>query len=106
DIGAESTRPEAEPVDEAVELSRLDQVLEEAATLDVPLSIDTTKSAVAAHALALGAVLANDVWGLQKDPRMAPVVAEAHAARLVMHNRIEKDENHDINVGIRRLLGQ
>jgi len=104
DIGAESTRPEAEPVEEAVELARLDQVLEEAATLDVPLSIDTTKSAVAARALALGAVLANDVWGLQKDPRMAHVVAEAEAAVVIMHNRMEKDENLDIIADIRRFF--
>ena len=104
DIGAESTRPEAEPVEEAVELARLDQVLEEATTLDVPLSIDTTKSAVAARALALGAVLANDVWGLQKDPRMAHVVAEAEAAVVIMHNRMEKDENLDIIADIRRFF--
>ena len=104
DVGAESTRPGAEPVEEAVELARLDQVLEEAATLDVPLSIDTTKSAVAARALTLGAVLANDVWGLQKDPRMAHVVAEAEAAVVIMHNRMEKDENLDIIADIRRFF--
>ncbi|MGB8556260.1 MAG: dihydropteroate synthase [Pseudolabrys sp.] len=93
DIGAESTRPEAQAIDEAEELTRLDRVLEEIATLDVPVSIDTTKSAVAARALSLGAVLANDVWGLQKDPRMADIVAEAKAAVVIMHNRAEKDEN-------------
>ena len=50
DIGAESTRPEAETIDEAEELARLDRVLEEIAILDVRVSIDTTKSAVAARA--------------------------------------------------------
>ena len=50
DIGAESTRPEAQAIDEAEELTRLDRVLEEIARLDVPISIDTTKSAVAARA--------------------------------------------------------
>lgn len=50
DIGAESTRPEAQAIDEAEELTRLDRVLEEIATLDVRVSIDTTKSAVAARA--------------------------------------------------------
>lgn len=85
DIGAESTRPEAQAIDEAEELTRLDRVLEEIATLDV----DTTKSAVAARALSLGAVLVNDVWGLQKDPRMADIVAEAKAAVVIMHNRAE-----------------
>jgi dihydropteroate synthase len=53
DIGAESTRPEARAIDEAEELTRLDRVLEEIATLDVPVSIVTTKSAVAARALSL-----------------------------------------------------
>jgi dihydropteroate synthase len=78
-------------------------VLEEAATLDVPLSIDTTKSAVASRAL-LSIVLANDVWGLRKDPRMAHVVAEAEAAVVIMHNRAEKDENLDIIADIRRFF--
>jgi dihydropteroate synthase len=102
DIGAESTRPEAQAIDEAEELTRLDRVLEEIATLDVPVSIDTTKPAVAARALSLGAVLANDVWGLQKDPRMADIVAEA--AVVIMHNRAEKDENLDIIADIRRFF--
>src|SRR5262245_36978880 len=63
DIGAESARPGAKPVDEAREMARLDQVLAEMTTLDVALSIDTTKAAVAARALSFGAVLVNDVWG-------------------------------------------
>lgn len=104
DIGAESTRPEAETIDEAEELARLDRVLEEIVILDVPVSIDTTKSAVAARALSLGAVLVNDVWGLQKNPRMADVVAEAEAAVVIMHNRAEKDEDLDIIADIRRFF--
>jgi dihydropteroate synthase len=52
-------------------------VLEEIATLDIPVSIDTTKSAVAVRALSRGAVLVSDVWGLQEDPRMADIVAES-----------------------------
>jgi dihydropteroate synthase len=104
DIGAQSTRPEAEAIDEAEELTRLDRVLDEIATLDVPVSIDTSKSAVAARALSLGAVLVNDVWGLQKDPRMADIVAEAGAAVVIMHNRVEKDENLDIIANIRRFF--
>ena len=104
DIGAESTRPEAEAIDEAEELARLDRVIAEFAALDVPVSIDTTKSAVAARALSRGAVLVNDVWGLQKDPRMADTVAEAEAAVVIMHNRAEKDENLDIIADIRRFF--
>ena len=101
DIGAESTRPGAKPVDEAEEIARLDQVLAETTTFDVPVSIDTTKATVAARALSYGVVLVNDVWGLQKDPRMADVVAEAEAAVVIMHNRAEKDENLDIIGDIR-----
>jgi|SoiMetStandDraft_2_1073263.scaffolds.fasta_scaffold00001_71 dihydropteroate synthase len=101
DIGGESTRPGANPVDEAEEIARLDRVLAVVTTFDVPMSIDTTKAAVAAHALSYGVVLVNDVWGLQKDPRMADVVAEAEAAVVIMHNRAEKDENIDIIGDIR-----
>ena len=101
DIGAESTRPGAKPVDEAKEMARLDQVLTAVTAFDIPMSIDTTKAAVAARALSCGVILVNDVWGLQKDPRMADVVAEAEAAVVIMHNRAEKDENLDIIADIR-----
>ena len=101
DIGGESTRPGADPVDEAEEIARLDRVLAVVTTFDVPMSIDTTKAAVAAHALSHGVVFVNDVWGLQKDPRMADVVAKAEAAVVIMHNRAEKDENIDIIGDIR-----
>jgi dihydropteroate synthase len=101
DIGAESTRPDARPVDEAEEMARLDQVLAQTASLDVPVSIDTTKAAVAARALSYGVVLVNDVWGLQKDPDMADVVAEAEAAVVIMHNRAGKHEDLDIVGDIR-----
>jgi dihydropteroate synthase len=101
DIGAESTRPGARPVDETEEMARLDQVLAQTASLDVPVSIDTTKAAVAARALSYGVVLVNDVWGLQKDPDMADVVAEAEAAVVIMHNRAEKDQDLDIVGDIR-----
>src|SRR5215813_10071685 len=104
DIGAESARPGAKPVDEAEEMTRLDQVLAVVTTFDVPMSIDTTKAAVAERALSRGAVLVNDVWGLQKDPRMADIVAEAEAAVVIMHNRVEKDENLDIIADIRRFF--
>src|SRR5262245_45514957 len=104
DIGAESTRPGAKPVDEAEEMARLDQVLTAVTAFDIPMSIDTTKAAVAARALSCGVILVNDVWGLQKDPRMADVVAEAEAAVVIMHNRAEKDENLDIIGDIRSFL--
>jgi dihydropteroate synthase len=105
DIGGESTRPSATPVSEAEELARVGEVLRAlAGLLDVPLSIDTSKAAVAARAIETGAAVINDVWGLQKDPDMAAIVAESEAALIIMHNREEKDEQVDILADIRRFF--
>ena len=105
DIGGESTRPSATPVSEAEELARVGEVLRALADLlDVPLSIDTSKAAVAARAIEMGAAVINDVWGLQKDRDMAAVVAETEAALIIMHNREEKDERVDILADIRRFF--
>jgi dihydropteroate synthase len=105
DIGGESVRPGATPVAAEEELRRIEPVLAAlAAGLPIPLSIDTSKAAVAARALRHGAVLVNDVWGLQKDPAMADIVAAAQAAVVVMHNRAEKDEAVDIMGDIRRFF--
>jgi len=104
DVGGESTRPGASPVVAAEELRRVESVLAEIAALDVPLSIDTYKSSVAARAVELGAILVNDVWGLQRDPAMADVVAAAEAAVVVMHNRAEKEASTDIVADIRRFF--
>ena len=105
DIGGESTRPSATPVSEAEELARVGEVLRALADLlDVPLSIDTSKAAVAARAIETGAAVINDVWGLQKDPDMAAVAAETEAALIIMHNREEKDERVDIFADIRRFF--
>jgi dihydropteroate synthase len=107
DVGGESTRPAAVPVSEAEELARVGSVLRDlAAALDIPLSIDTYKANVAARALELGAVVVNDVWGLQKDPGMAQAVAAAEAAVIVMHNRAEKDPDIDIIADIRRFFAR
>jgi dihydropteroate synthase len=105
DIGGESTRPSATPVSEAEELVRVGEVVRAlAGLLDVPLSIDTSKAAVAARAIETGAAVINDVWGLQKDPGMAAVAAETEAALIIMHNREEKDEQVDILADIRRFF--
>src|SRR6266478_10091544 len=75
DVGGESVRPGAIPVSADDELARVEPILVGLAqTLDAPLSIDTAKAAVAARAAELGAVVVNDVWGLQQDPAMADVV--------------------------------
>jgi dihydropteroate synthase len=104
DVGAESTRPGATPVTEADELQRLEPILTALADVDAPLSVDTSKAGVAARAAALGAVMINDVWGLQHDTRMAETVAEAETAVVIMHNRTEKDERLDIIADVRRFF--
>ena len=89
DVGAESTRPYPgmRPVSADEELARLMPVLPQVVALGVPVSIDTMKSAVAARALAAGAAIVNDVWGLQRDPEMASVVAAHDVPVIVTHNR-------------------
>jgi len=105
DIGGESTRPGAIPIDEAEELARIGAVVATLANdLAVPLSVDTYKAAVAARAVELGAVMVNDVWGLQRDPAMADTVAAAEAAVVIMHNRGDKDETLDIVAELRRFF--
>jgi dihydropteroate synthase len=105
DIGGESTRPSASPVSEAEELARVEQVLRAlTGLLDVPVSIDTSKAAVAVRAVEIGAAVVNDVWGLQKDPGMPDAVAQAEAAVIIMHNRMEKDERADILADMRRFF--
>jgi len=98
DIGAESTRPYGgmQPVSAADELARLAQVLPEVARLGVAVSIDTIKAPVAAWALDNGAAIVNDVWGLQRDPEMAPLVARRGVPVIVMHNRDAADPAIDI----------
>ncbi|HEU0081651.1 MAG TPA: dihydropteroate synthase [Bradyrhizobium sp.] len=98
DIGAESTRPDggAQPVSAAEEVQRLRPVLEEVAALGTPVSIDSMKSAVVAWALDAGARIANDVWGLQRDPEMASVIVAHRVPVIVMHNRDRADPAIDI----------
>jgi dihydropteroate synthase len=98
DIGAESSRPYgnavAVPLDE--ERARLAPILPVVVALGIPVSIDTMKATVAAWALETGAAIVNDVWGLQRDPDMARVVAEHDAPVIVMHNRDAADPRIDI----------
>jgi len=85
DVGGESTRPGADPVDEDEELRRVLPVVERlAAETGVPVSIDTSKATVAEAALAAGATVVNDV-AAGADPAMFGVVADAGAGLVVMH---------------------
>jgi dihydropteroate synthase len=98
DVGAESTRPygDAVAVKAEEELRRLNTVLPAAVAMGRPVSIDTMKASVAAWALDQGAAIVNDVWGLQRDPDMAGVVASYGAPVIVMHNRAAVDPHIDI----------
>ena len=88
DIGGESTRPGALQISEQKELDRVIPVIEKLGReVDLPLSIDTTKSAVAREAVTAGADFVNDVSGLAFDSRMAGVVADGGAGLIVMHTR-------------------
>ena len=105
DVGGESTRPGSTPVPESEELARIEPVIDRLARdLVAPLSVDTTKANVARRAIEVGAVMVNDVWGLQKDPAMADTVAAAEAAVVIMHNRREKDATIDIVADMRRFF--
>jgi dihydropteroate synthase len=87
DIGGESTRPGAGRVDTATEAARVVPVIEGLAAAGVPMSIDTTRAAVAAAALAAGAAVINDVSGGLADPAMAGVAADAGCPWILMHWR-------------------
>ena len=88
DIGGESTRPYSDPVGEQEELDRVMPVIEAlAGRLPVPISIDTSKAAVAEAAVAAGAEVINDVTGLQGDRRMLRVAADAGVGVCVMHTQ-------------------
>jgi dihydropteroate synthase len=91
DVGGESTRPGHAPVTAEEEIARVVPVVAaiRAALPDLPISIDTTKPAVAAAAIEAGADLVNDVWGVAEDDGPARVAAEHGVPLLLMHNRAE-----------------
>jgi dihydropteroate synthase len=86
DIGGESTRPGAEPLVAGEELRRVIPVIEKLrAKIDVPISIDTSKSDVARAAIQAGASIVNDVTGGRGDEGMLPLIAETKSAFIIMH---------------------
>jgi dihydropteroate synthase len=101
DIGGESTRPYGnnKPISAEEEMERVLPVLEKLIEeLSVPISLDTYKAVTAKAALEIGVHILNDVWGLQKDPDMATVIAKFKVPVIVMHNKTEP--------GYRDLLGE
>ncbi len=90
DIGGESTRPGYTQISEEEEIERVVPVIEAVKrNFDIPVSIDTYKSKVAQAAVAAGADLINDIWGLKYDAKMAEVIAKNNVACCLMHNRKE-----------------
>jgi dihydropteroate synthase len=87
DVGGESTRPGAEPLDAEEELLRVLPVVEHLASRGIIVSVDTYKAAVAREAVSRGAAIVNDVSGLSSDPELARAAAESGAAVVLMHNR-------------------
>ena len=86
DIGGESSRPGSEPISADEELSRIAPVIEGLRrNVDVPISVDTYKSAVAAASLELGAHIVNDISALRFDPALAPTIARYDVPVVLMH---------------------
>jgi dihydropteroate synthase len=86
DVGGESTRPGSEPVATEEELHRVIPVIQELRhNIDVPISIDTSKSKVARVAIEAGASIVNDVTGGRGDEQMLPLVADTKSALIIMH---------------------
>lgn len=96
DIGGESTRPGSERVSAVEELGRIIPVIEQliASGCEVPISVDTSKAAVAKAALESGAEIVNDISGLRFDPTVADVAAAKGAGLILMHSRGRFDEMH------------
>ncbi len=100
DLGAESSRPGAEPVTAEEELARLLPVLEALAECPAPLSLDTYHAATARAALARGAAMINDISALRHDPEMAGVIAESGCPCVLMHmqgtpRNMQQDPRYD-----------
>lgn len=92
DVGGESTRPGHIQISEEEEIQRTAPIIEEIKSkFDIPVSVDTYKAKVAQAAVAAGADLINDIWGLKYDKNIAEVIAASGTACCLMHNR----DNHD-----------
>ncbi|AFL98612.1 Dihydropteroate synthase [Desulfitobacterium dehalogenans ATCC 51507] len=95
DIGAESTRLKHDPVSAEEEWNRLEAVIKALLPrLSIPISVDTYKSEVAEKALDAGVHMINDIWGLQKDLKMAEVAGKYQAPVIVMHNQEGNSYHH------------
>jgi dihydropteroate synthase len=105
DVGGESTRPGHVPVSAAEEMERTEAVVARLARESrVPVSIDTSKVEVARAAVAAGATIVNDVWGLSRSPELAELAARNGCGVVVMHNQEGTDYAADVLEEIKRFL--
>ena len=97
DVGAESTRPDHEPLDAAGEWARLAPVLRAVRdAVAAPISVDTSKAHVAERAFDAGADALNDVHGLRADPALAPLLAARGLPAVLMHNQRGRPSSGDV----------
>lgn len=107
DVGGESTRPGHVPISADTEIGRTQDVVRQLAEkAGVPVSIDTYKFAVAEAAVAAGATVLNDVWGLVRSPALADLAAKHGCALVVMHNQDGTNYAGDLMAEIKRFLRQ
>lgn len=108
DIGGESTRPGYVTVEEQEEIQRVVPVIEAVKSrFDIPLSLDTHKSAVAHAGIEAGADMINDIWGLKYDNKMAGVIAKSGLPCCLMHNRKNAEYRnfmHDLTIDLTETL--
>lgn len=97
DVGGESTRPGYTLISDDEEISRIVPVIEKIKNnFDIPISVDTYKSAVAEEGAKAGADLINDIWGFKYDEKVAEITAKYNLACCLMHNRKEALYNNFI----------
>jgi dihydropteroate synthase len=105
DVGGESTRPGHQPISVAEEIARTETVVARLAReAEVAVSIDTYKLEVAEAAVAAGATILNDIWGLTRSPALADLAASAGCALVVMHNQDGTEYAGDLMGEIKRFL--
>jgi dihydropteroate synthase len=105
DVGGESTRPGHLQISVAEEISRTEGVVARLAReAAVPVSIDTYKLEVAEAAVAAGATMLNDIWGLTRSPDLARLASNRSCALVVMHNQDGTDYSGDLMDEIKRFL--
>jgi dihydropteroate synthase len=105
DVGGESTRPGHLPISSAEEIARTEEVVQRLSIeAHVPISIDTYKLEVAEAAVAAGATIVNDVWGLTRSPTLAALAARHDCALVVMHNQDGTNYTGDLMAEVKRFL--